>query len=253
MNSKLNQFLLWLIAGLALLFTGNLLIKIPQVADTQTASGTLQPNATIQPFSTLPAGRQGTAINSVLVTRVIDGDTIEIEGGTRVRYIGIDTPEVGQCLADAATAENSQFAEGKNVKLETDIEKYDKYGRLLAYVFTNDTFVNEKLVADGLATVTTYPPDVKYVDRYLSAQKEAKLEKRGLWSADPCHSNSLTPPSSTASDCLIKGNISSSGDKIYHVPGQRYYEKTKIEENKGERWFCSESEAQNAGWRKSRI
>lgn len=248
---RLKTFVPWLLtAGFALLFAGTLLLRSTSTPNTQSMS----PSSSLVPGQTPPAsnprlGPEPTEVKQVI--RVIDGDTIEIEGGVHVRYIGIDTPEVGQCLADQATAENSQFVAGKDVKLETDIEKYDKYGRLLAYVFVDNIFVNKKLVQDGFAMVTTYPPDVKYVDQYLAAQKEAKDAGRGLWSQNPCPTPISTATSSN--QCTIKGNISSSGEKIYHIQGQRYYEKTKIDEDKGEHWFCTEEEAVQAGWRKSKI
>lgn len=198
------------------------------------------------------------------VVRVIDGDTIEIEGGERVRYIGMDAPELNiqdHCFGPEATRKNKELVEGKTVRLEKDISETDIYKRLLRYIFIDDVFVNDYLVRQGYAHVSTYPPDVKYENQFLQAEQEARENKRGLWSKD-CDKeiqtsmpNTITTPTKTNSnsDCLIKGNISSSGEKIYHVPGQRYYEQTKIEENKGERWFCSEQEAQEAGWRKSKI
>ena len=123
------------------------------------------------------------------VVRVIDGDTIEIEGGIKVRYIGIDTPETVdprkpvQCFGKEASAKNEELVGGKEVKLEKDVSETDKYGRLLRYVWVGDLLVNEYLVKEGYAQVSTYPPDVKYQDRFLAAQKEARENNRGLWSA----------------------------------------------------------------------
>lgn len=136
------------------------------------------------------------------VTRVIDGDTIDVNiGGKiyRVRYIGVDTPETvdpsqpAQCFGREASALNKQLVEGKNVRLEKDISETDKYGRLLRYVYVGDLFVNAELVRLGFAQVVTYPPDVKYVDLYLQLQREAREANRGLWGA--CNSfASPTPP-----------------------------------------------------------
>jgi len=123
------------------------------------------------------------------VVRVIDGDTIEIEGGVKVRYIGIDTPETVdprkpvQCFGKEASAKNEELAGGKEVKLEKDVSETDKYGRLLRYVWVGDLLVNEYLVKEGYAQVSTYPPDVKYQERFLAAQKEARENNRGLWGA----------------------------------------------------------------------
>jgi micrococcal nuclease len=193
----------------------------------------------------------------VLVTRVVDGDTIEIEGGQKVRYIGIDTPEIAdprkpvQCFAKEASNKNKELVEGKRVRLEKDVSETDKYGRLLRYVYVGDTFVNEILVKEGYAFSSTYPPDVKYQSLFQAAEKEAQQAGRGLWGT--CGLVAGTKTTGPATDCVIKGNISSSGEKIYHLPGQRYYNQTVIDESKGERWFCSEEEAQAAGWRKSKI
>lgn len=256
-----NKFLPWLIAaGFASLFAASLFYKTapaPQVANKI-------PQKT-EESQTVQETAEEKSKETVLVTRVVDGDTIEIQGGARVRYIGIDTPETGQCNGEEAAKENAQLVENKKVILETDIQKLDRYGRTLAYVFTDGVFVNEELLKRGLATVTTYPPNVKYVDRFLKAQEEAKNKNAGLWNQTPCSGSKGNafqgyPPDgsggqteSAQGGCEIKGNISSSGEKIYHITGQRYYERTKIEENKGERWFCTEEEAQKAGWRKSKV
>lgn len=126
------------------------------------------------------------------VVNVVDGDTIEIEGGARVRYIGVDTPETVhptkgvQCFGREASDYNKKILEGGLVRLERDISDTDKYDRLLRYVYLPDgTFVNLKLVADGYAHVSTYPPDVAHTKEFLAAQSEARSAGRGLWSSCP--------------------------------------------------------------------
>jgi len=125
------------------------------------------------------------------VTRVVDGDTIEIEGGEKVRYIGIDTPETVdprkpvQCFGIEASKKNKELVEGKTVRLEKDITDRDKYSRLLRYVWVDNLFVNLELVKQGFATSYTYPPDVKYQKEFLAAEKEAKEAERDLWEACP--------------------------------------------------------------------
>jgi len=208
----------------------------------------------------------GTQSTTVKVARVIDGDTIEIEGGQKVRLIGIDTPETVDprvavaCFGKEASDETKNLLESKSVSLEKDISETDKYGRLLRYAFLDKLFVNDYLVRQGFAQVSTYPPDVKYQDQFLAAQKEARDNNRGLWSSCQGENVVISQPSQSSvssqppdPNCLIKGNISSSGEKIYHMPGQQYYNKTQIDESKGERWFCTEDEAINAGWRKSKV
>ena len=203
----------------------------------------------------------------VKVIRVVDGDTIEIEGGEKVRYIGMDTPETVdprkpvQCFGIEASAKNKELVGGKMVRLEKDITDRDKYNRLLRYVWVGDTFINLELVKQGFAYSYFYPPDIKYQDQIVKAQQEAREAKQGLWNACPSDSrvsapsatpqNQITSSPSPGGACLIKGNIGATGEKIYHLPGCGSYAKTQIDASRGEKWFCAESEAQSAGWRKA--
>ena len=131
----------------------------------------------------------GQVLETAIVTRVIDGDTIEINGSQKVRYIGINTPEISftngkaDCYGEEARRANEELVGGKKVWLEKDVSDTDKYGRLLRYVWSGELMINEYLVNQGFANISTYPPDVKYQDRLLEAQKEAVLNKRGLWKA----------------------------------------------------------------------
>jgi micrococcal nuclease len=120
---------------------------------------------------------------TVDVLRVIDGDTIVVELGgrsERVRYIGIDTPEMNDkrdqvvARARAATEANRELVSGRTVRLEFDVQLRDKYGRLLAYVWVGDTLVNEVLVRQGYAELLTIPPNVKYADRLTAARRAAR-------------------------------------------------------------------------------
>ena len=118
------------------------------------------------------------------VTQVIDGDTIIIEGGYRVRYISIDTPEIRprlEAYGIEAWQANRQLVEGKEVRLERDVSETDKYDRLLRYVYVDDIFVNAELVRQGLARAKAYPPDIKYQDYLEQMETEAKLAGRGIW------------------------------------------------------------------------
>ena len=125
-----------------------------------------------------------------LVTRVIDGDTIEVDiDGTiyKVRYIGIDAPELDDeqpefcALAQEATRLNRELVEGKTIRLEKDISETDKYGRLLRYVYVGNTFVNAELVRRGLARAEAYPPDIKYQDYLEELEMEAEQAGKGIW------------------------------------------------------------------------
>jgi micrococcal nuclease len=203
--------------------------------------------------------RSGIGATYGTVVRVIDGDTIEVRLGSvveRVRYIGIDTPETVhpskpvECFGTEASAYNKLLVEGKEVRLEPDVTDRDKYGRLLRYVYVGDVLVNEALVREGYAGVYTYPPDVKYDAMFRDAERVAREEARGLWSAE-CAEVERVVPGVPETGCTIKGNINANGEKIYHVKGCKSYEKTVITEGAGERWFCSEDEAREAGWRKA--
>lgn len=122
-----------------------------------------------------------------LVTKVIDGDTIEIESGEKIRFIGINTPETVdprrkvECFGREASLKTKQLLEGKRVHLEKDINETDKFGRLLRYIHLGDLFVNEYLAREGFAYSSSYPPDIKYQTILDLAAEEAKENKRGLW------------------------------------------------------------------------
>ena len=139
--------------------------------------------------------------SNILVTRVVDGDTLVLENRERVRLIGIDTPEMHesnklyrdsqkskqdtktiQALGKRAYEFTTQLVEGKRVSLEFDVEKNDKYGRLLAYVYLKDgTFVNAEIVKQGYASLMTIPPNIKYADLFRTLYQEAREQNRGLW------------------------------------------------------------------------
>lgn len=125
------------------------------------------------------------------VVKVTDGDTIRVRlaDGRRVekvRYIGIDTPEVfgsAECFGRESSAANRRLVGGRDVRLTLDVEERDRYGRLLAYVRAGGVFVNERLVRDGFATQLTVPPNVAHAERFRRAARRAREEGRGLWSA----------------------------------------------------------------------
>lgn len=154
--------------------------------------------------------------------RVIDGDTIKLENGETVRYIGIDTPETVhpnkpvQYYGKEASEYNRNLVEGKTVYLEYDVQERDKYGRLLAYVFVDDIFVNARLVKEGYARVSTYPPNVKYQDLFLKLEREARENSRGLWSKGK--PKTVTTP---AEKKEVTVYITRTGAK-YHRAGCRY-------------------------------
>lgn len=126
--------------------------------------------------------------NEFKVVKVIDGDTIELENGQKIRYIGMDAPEStiqNECFGKEAFSKNKELVEGKVVRLEKDVSETDRYGRLLRYVYLGDVFVNEYLVREGYASSATFPPDVKYQDKFREAEVKAREEHKGLWNACP--------------------------------------------------------------------
>ncbi|MFO8102450.1 MAG: thermonuclease family protein [Dehalococcoidia bacterium] len=122
-----------------------------------------------------------------LVTRVVDGDTIEIEGGEIIRYIGVDAPETVhpekpvEYFGREAAAKNRELVEGKRIRLEKDVQDKDTYGRSLRYVWLGDTMVNAELVRLGYAYSSSFPPNVAHQDLLLQAEQEARQNERGLW------------------------------------------------------------------------
>ncbi len=211
---------------------------------------------------------------------VIDGDTIEIHG-ERIRFNGIDAPESAQFCADAAGrmyrcgARAAEALAGWLAAASPTTCKFverDQYGRFVGNCTRADgANVQIWLVRNGHAM--DWP---RYSNGAFSgAQFAAKAEKVGIWQGqfelpwewravqsqqiDNSSIVSLTPSavspaaaSKQSGACDIKGNISRKGERIYHVPGQNYHARTRVSTGKGERWFCSEQEAQAAGWRRSR-
>ncbi|MEM9577698.1 MAG: thermonuclease family protein [Pseudomonadota bacterium] len=201
--------------------------------------------------------RAGLADVSGMV-RVVDGDTLDIDG-TRVRLFGIDAPEKDQtctaatgavwdCGAWVSTVVRARYhgANARCVQKDTD-----RYGRVVATCFVEGADMARALVADGLAFAYR-----KYALDYDLDEKGAAIRGVGL------HGSELQSPAafrqgrvgeaSEPSGCRIKGNISAKGTRIYHSPGQRDYEKTRISPAKGERWFCTAADAEAAGWRAAR-
>lgn len=201
----------------------------------------------------------------VEVVQVIDGDTIKIdyEGKeTTVRYLLIDTPETNhprfgeQPLGREATARNRELLmAAAQIEVEFDVgERFDDYGRMLAYLYADGESVQKRLLTEGLARVAyIFPPNTRYVDEFREAETLAKDYGLGVWQFEnyatdrgfnsTAYSSESMP---NENDCDIKGNINRSGNKIYHMPGSPSYDQTNPEQ-----WFCTEQEAQDAGFRKA--
>ena len=189
--------------------------------------------------------------------RVVDGDTLEIEG-ISYRLHGIDAPEHGQecnkksggtwACGKQATKFVMLLVKGKTVLCEN--KGTDAYNRVIAVCMAGGIDINSELVTAGLAWAYT-----KYSYDYVSEEQTARNANLGVWQAttqtpwDYRKSRWNAAEQKAPEGCPIKGNISRSGKKIYHPPWSPWYSKTRISVAKGERWFCTEEEAKAAGWR----
>ena len=204
--------------------------------------------------------RIGPSARIVSIARVIDGDTIDISG-QRIRLHGIDTPEAKQeCQREGVTwlcgAAATKTLRGLISGSDVSCTKHDKdrYGRIVAVCHANGRDLNATMVLPGMALAYR-----KYSGDYTGQEASAKVARRGLWAGqfvapwDWRRGKRLaaeTAANGNAEGCRIKGNIGSKGDRIYHMPGGHWYDRTVIAVSKGERWFCSEEEARGAGWRR---
>jgi micrococcal nuclease len=130
----------------------------------------------------------------VTVRNVVDGDTVDvspaIDGIERVRFIGVDTPETRECpggqpLSQEAKAYTTTELLGQEVGLEFDVERTDRFDRLLAYVYEDEEMFNQDLLEEGYAQVATFPPNVRYLERFLAAQEQARAAGLGIWALSP--------------------------------------------------------------------
>ena len=198
-----------------------------------------------------------------LVTQVIDGDTIEINGSDRVRLLEIDAPERGECYFSESKEALSNLIEGEYVRLEKDISGVDNFGRLLRYVFLSqedtmdETFVNDYMLEQGFADIYEASQNKRYRDILMHGRNEAVTMRKGMWSEceeelelemEKFETNNF-PPDLT---CVIKGNVSKNGyGKVYFLPGCADYQRVKIDFEKGDMYFCDEAEALSHGFKKS--
>ncbi|OGK64525.1 hypothetical protein A2313_04735 [Candidatus Roizmanbacteria bacterium RIFOXYB2_FULL_41_10] len=178
-----------------------------------------------------------------LVTRIIDGDTIELDNGERVRYLGVDTPEIGECYATAAISLNRQLVLNKQVHLQTDANKLDQYGRILAYVFVSKIMINQELLRQGAGAYFEDYLNHRYQAELIAAAQGAHQNKTGLW---------RTCAQDKKLGCLIKGNLDPNDRRFYHLPGFRHYSQIVMNLDKGDRWFCTEPDAIAAGFKRAR-
>jgi endonuclease YncB( thermonuclease family) len=198
------------------------------------------------------AGPQGPA-------RATDGDTLVV-GAVKVRLHGIDAPELAQrCgrggggdwdCGRAAAALLASLVAGREVTCEA--RDRDAYGRVVAACSAGGDDLGARMVADGLAWAY-----VRFSDAYVGAEAAARAAGRGIWggSAEAAwdwRADALTTPVASRpapAGCAIKGNVTAAGERVYHTPGSPWYARTRIDESKGEAWFCDEAAARAAGFR----
>lgn len=175
------------------------------------------------------------------VAHVIDGDTFSLTTGERVRLLGADAPEDGACYGVESEQLLSTYVVGKPIRITE--EKRDAFGRRMGLVYADGVLVNEVMLAQGAAR-PDYTPNSQS-ELLKKAYAQAVEEKIGIHSAQ-CR---ITDPEAPDPNCVVKGNIeTSSGRKLYHLPYCRHYKQIVLELDRGEGYFCSEEEAEEAGF-----
>lgn len=185
--------------------------------------------------------------NTAIVSKVRDGDTIELSNGKVIRYLGVDTPEKGECYATRSSELNQKLTLNKKVRIEYDADRYDQFGRELAYVYTFDKSDTEIMVSEELLKIGAgeFQPDklnTKYQSRLVLAAESGHKNSVGMWTT--CRTNGMV--------CDIKGNLDRYDKRYYHLPSYRHYSSVVVNLTKRDRWFCSEIEAQKAGFMPAR-
>jgi len=192
------------------------------------------------------------------VVGIADGDTFTLltadKQQIKIRLAEIDAPESGQPYGNKSKQALSGLIFGKDVRVE--IQTTDRYGRTVGRPYVGNLDVCEEMVRVGAAWVyRQYVVD----ERLFDVENDARAARRGIWGLSESEQvepwnwrRGLNRTGELPDGCSIKGNINSKGDKIYHAPGMSSYGATRINESKGERWFCSEDDARDAGWRAPR-
>lgn len=200
-----------------------------------------------------------------IVIQVVDGDSVDLADGRRIRLLGLDAPERGRCMYDAARSRLTELVQGRHVRLKNTVT--DDYGRTLAYViveeplawvkyilnriglisqirpiYTTDPFLNRVMARAGLVVFSGSHDE--YYGALKSASEMAKAQQLGIYAAR-CRSAVPERP-----ECAIKGNTRE-GKKMYYLPNCRYYDQVIVDQSYGDAWFCDEPAAQAAGYGKA--
>jgi len=226
-----------------------------------------------------------TALGTAQVVRVLDGMTIEVAVDGQafvVRYLGVDIPAAA---AQEALAFNAFLVDGRTVELQRDVADVDSQGRLLRYVYVSGEMVNQALLTNGYAVVSSSAEGFIHQAEFLVAQESAKKTERGVWEpsrqaqagheeASPTATSDQSgnvqefsggtlprPRDGAAAACdysgtkeaVIKGNVDLvTGERTYHVPGGFFYDTIVVDERGGDAWLCTELEAIAQGWKRSK-
>lgn len=191
-------------------------------------------------FWTIGSAHHSQKVPAYQVVEVYDGDTFKTDTGLKVRLAGIDAPEIDLCDGAEAKKTLESLILGKNLYLK--VISFDPYNRLVAYAYTEDKFINQQMLAAGMAfiarTPANAPPELK------AGSDAARSQKKGIYSSRCTQSVNPTNPS-----CNIKGNnLVAESTKVYHFPGCGQYTQTQVQLYQGDQWFCSEAEAKKAGY-----
>ena len=230
--------------------------------------------------SGLDGPRDEGALADARVLRVIDGITIDVEdesGRHRVRYLGVEVPPDGPSgrsrLGAQAEALNRYLVEGRTVQLERDVLDVDSSGELLRYVYVDGEMVNMALLANGFATVADSPAVFAYRASFLAMAETAQASAQGsiaghgapggpavsqtpgvqrAFGTLPVRRLALRCDFSDTGQPLIKAIVDvRTGERVYHVPGGLFHSNAVVDAANGDGWFCTESQAVEAGWKRS--
>ncbi|WP_026987168.1 thermonuclease family protein [Fodinicurvata fenggangensis] len=225
-------------------------------------------SAILVAFALLPSSDPLASSDVTGRASVVDGDTLEIQGH-RIRLHGIDAPESSQKCLDQSGQEwrcgqKAAFALADRIgqsPVYCEGLDTDGYGRMVSVCRKGNEDLNAWMVKQGWAVAYR-----KYSEDYVSLEKQAQEASRNIWAGDfvkpwswrrgerlgALGGTSGSETSPLTRDCNIKGNINREGVRIFHMPSDQYYGRTRINSSRGERWFCSEKEARDAGWRRAR-
>ena len=179
------------------------------------------------------------------VTDVVDGDTFAVPEYGRLRLANLEAPELDFCGGQEAKEFLSSLVQNKKVRL--DIHDRDVYNRPVVYAYVNHAFVNEELLKNGWAVYVRGGGDEKIKAELKTVYEQAREQQMGI------HGECTQTTSPKGQKCLIKGNVDVDDpkSKVYHFPGCSHFESVTIELYRGDQWFCTEKEAQTAGFKKS--